>query len=169
VSRSRDWTKLVALTAFLLLSPTASFGQAVADQTVVEMIIVPCTPQTPPDECGVKVSVSGGGTATFTTTSGETFTVSSGQALSVSGGGIVTQAAQNGTMLNFASAGSSSQTGSTGSTGGEAGGAGGGGGGGGGGQITPLPGGGGGGGGTGAFFLQPLEKKTINKVSKIAG
>lgn len=30
-------------------------------------------------------------------------------------------------------------------------------------------GGGGGGGGTGAFFLQPLEKKTINKVSKIAG
>ena len=75
---------------------------------VVEMIIIPCTPQLRPDECGVKISVTGG-TATFTTTAGEVVTVSAGTAVTVSGTGVVSQANQSGTILNFASAGGGDQ------------------------------------------------------------
>ena len=103
----------------------------------VEMIIIPCTPQLRPDECGVKVSVTGG-TATFTTSAGEVISVAPGTAVTVSGTGIVSQANQSGTILNFASAGSSGNqaTGSTGDSGatGAAGG-----GGGGGGQTASAP------------------------------
>ena len=144
------WTKAFVLAGLLTLPSAAAMA------AVVEMVIIPCTPGLRPDECGVKVSVTGG-TATFTTAAGEVVTVSEGTAVTVSGTGIVSQAPQSGTMLNFASAGSSSQaaTGSTG--GGDAGAAGGGGGGG---QTSPLPsGGGGGGGGTIAAEIRQWRRK----------
>ena len=53
---------------------------AAAMAVEVEMILIPCTPQLRPDECGVKVSVTGG-TATFTTAAGEVVTVSPGTAV----------------------------------------------------------------------------------------
>jgi hypothetical protein len=138
-----NWTKIIILAGLLVLPSTASLAQAPqpaitsADQgTVVEMIVIPCTPQLRPDECGVKISVTGG-TATFTTTNGQTITRSAGTAYTISGTGVISQSAQNGTMLNFASAGGS-ETASAG-------------GGGGAGQTSPLPtgesGGSGGGGG----------------------
>src|SRR3974390_3151405 len=92
---------------------------ASAMAAVVEMIVVPCLPGMRPEDCGLKVSVTGG-TATLTTAAGEVIDVAPGTAVTISGTGIVSQAPQTGTMLNFASAGSSSQT-ATGSTGGEAG------------------------------------------------
>jgi hypothetical protein len=131
------WTKLVVAAGLLVLPSTAALA------ATIEMIIIPCEPPLRDDECGVKVNAISG-TATFTSSSGETVTVSSGQALSISGTGIMSQSAQDGTMLNFASAGSSSQTGSTGGEGAGAGG------GGGGGQTAGLPSGGGGGGGGGS-------------------
>src|ERR1019366_3238398 len=128
-----NWTKAVVLAGLLALPSTASLA------VEVEMILIPCTPQLKPDECGVKVSVTGG-TATFTTSSGDVINVAPGTAVSVSGTGIVSQSTQSGTILNFASAASGNQaTGNIG--GGEGGGtgAGGGGGGGGGGQTASLP------------------------------
>ena len=103
------WTKIFILAGLLMLPSAASMA------AVVEMIIIPCTPQLRPDECGVKMSVTGG-TATFTTTAGEVVTVSPGTAVTVSGAGIVSQSNQSGTILNFASAGSSGNQ-ATGSTG----------------------------------------------------
>ena len=135
------WIKALILAGLLML-PSAS-----AMAAVVEMIIVPCLPGMRPEECGLKVSVTGG-TATLTTAAGDVIDVAPGTAVTVSGTGIVSEAPQTGTMLDFASAGSSSQT-ATGSTG-EAGAAGGAGG-------APLPSGGSGssggtpaGGGTGS-------------------
>jgi hypothetical protein len=132
------WTKIFILAGLLMLPSAASRA------AVVEMIIIPCTPQLRPDECGVKVSVTGG-TATFTTSAGDVVNVAPGTAVSVSGTGIVSQSSQSGTILNFASAGGGDQA--TGSTA-DSGATGAGGGGGGGGQTAQLPGGGGGGGGS---------------------
>ena len=64
VMYKHNWTKAFILAGLLALPSTASMA------AVVEMIIIPCTPQLRPDECGVKVSVTGG-TATFTTAAGE--------------------------------------------------------------------------------------------------
>src|ERR1039457_5769243 len=137
-----NWTKAVVLAGLLALPSTASLA------VEVEMILIPCTPLLKQDECGVKESVTGG-TATFTTSSGDVINVAPGTSVSVSGTGIVSQSTQAGTILNFASAasGGNQATGSTG--GGEGGGTGAGGGGGGGGQTASLPSGGGGGGGGG--------------------
>ena len=106
------WTEIFILAGLLMLPSAASRA------AVVEMIIIPCTPQLRPDECGVKVSVTGG-TATFTTSAGDVVNVAPGTAVTVSGTGIVSQANQSGTILNFASAGSSGNqaTGSTGDSG----------------------------------------------------
>lgn len=138
--RGHCWIKAIALAGLLSLPATVSMA------AVVEMIVIPCLPGMPPDQCGVKISVTGG-TATFTSTNGETVTIGAGEVLTVSGTGIMSQSAQSGTILNFASAGGSDQA--TGST--DAAGAAGAGGGGfaGGGQINPLPNGAGGGGGGG--------------------
>ena len=143
------WIKALILAGLLMLPSASAMAQASAGaQVVVEMIVIPCLPGMRPEECGLKVSVTGG-TAELTLTTGELLTVVPGTAVIVSGAGIVSETPQTGTMLNFASAGSSSQT-ATGSSG-EAGA------GGGSGQTTALPGGGGGsgsgtpaGGGTGS-------------------
>ena len=70
------WTKAFVLAGLL------TFPSAAAMAAVVEMVIIPCTPQLRPDECGVKVSVTGG-TATFTTAAGEVLTVSPGTVVTV--------------------------------------------------------------------------------------
>jgi hypothetical protein len=146
------WTKSIFVAGLLALPSAAAFAAQ------IEMQIIPCVPPLRDDECGVKINALSG-TAEFTTTSGEIITVSPGQAVTVSGNGIVSQSAQDGTMLNFASAGSSSQTGSTG----EPGAAGGGGGGGGGNsQGGGLSGGGGnsqGGGGSGGTTASDIRLK----------
>jgi Chaperone of endosialidase len=139
------WTKLVLAAGLLALPSTA----ALAAQ--IEMIIIPCVPPLRPDECGVKLNALEG-IAEFTTTSGETITVSPGQSVSIDGNGVMSQSAQDGTMLNFASAGSSSQSGSAGGGGGgQAFGVTTGGGGGGGGASSAASSGGGSGGGSGGF------------------
>jgi hypothetical protein len=98
--------------------------------TIVEMVLKPCVPGVPRNQCGVSLRLVQGG-ATFTTASGETITLSAAnQTVSINGLGAVTQSSQDGTILNFAAAGTSGPT--TASLGG------GGGGGGGGGTVGSL-------------------------------
>src|SRR3974390_431768 len=123
----------------MLPSASAMAQQATGQQQlIVEVIVIPCLPGMKPEECGVKVSANGGN-FTFTTPAGEVLTLTPGMGFTMSGAGLASETPQTGTILNFASAGSSSQT-ATGGTGegGEAGA-----GGGGGGQTAPLPSGGG--------------------------
>jgi hypothetical protein len=97
--------------------------------TIVEMVLKPCLPGVPRNECGVSLKLVQGG-ATFTTSSGETITLSAAnQVVSINGLGAVTQSSQAGSILNFAAAGTSGPT--TASIGG-------GGGGGGGGTVGSL-------------------------------
>jgi hypothetical protein len=98
--------------------------------TIVEMVLKPCLPGMPRNQCGVSLRLVQGG-ATFTTASGETITLSAAnQTVSINGLGAVTQSSQDGTILNFAAARTSGPT--TASLGG------GGGGGGGGGTVGSL-------------------------------
>ena len=115
------WTKTLILAGLLALPATASMA------ATVEMVIIPCTPQLRPDECGVKLSVTSG-SATFTSNSGQSTTVTGGNSLTVSGTGVVTQS--TGSVVNFAAVAGAVTTGSVG------------GGGGGAGQTNPTPSGG---------------------------
>ena len=91
------------------------------------MVIKPCLPGVPRNQCGLSVKVVQG-SATSTTTNGQTIGVQAGQVVGVSGNGTVTHSTQATTILNFAAA-SSLTTGSTGTgTGTGVGGGGGGGG-----------------------------------------
>ena len=127
----------------MLPSASAMAQQATGQQqVVVEVIVIPCLPGMKPEECGVKVSANGG-TLTFTDPAGVDIPLTPGMVFTYSGAGLASETPQTGTILNFASAGSSSQT-ATGSTG-EAGAAGGGGGAG---QTAALPSGGSGSGGS---------------------
>lgn len=110
------WTKAIALAGLVALPATTSMA------ATVEMVVIPCTPQMRPDECGVKLS-STDGSVTFTTNSGQVITVGQGTSLTVAGNGNTTQS--DGAVVNFADA--------TGSIGG---------GGGGGAGGSPLPSGG---------------------------
>jgi hypothetical protein len=129
---------LVVLTATAAILPASSLPWKAAAQTaggtVVEMVLKPCLPGVPRNQCGVSVHVVSG-SATFTSTNGQTTNVQAGQVLGVNGNGTMSQSSQATSILNFAAA-SSTTTGSTG-----------GGGGGGGGYTGSLPNGGGGGGG----------------------
>ena len=107
--------KALILAGLLMLPSASAMAQQATGQVVVEMIVIPCLPGMRPEECGLKVSVTGG-TAELTLTTGELLTVVPGTAVIVSGAGIVSEAPQTGTILDFASAGSSSQT-ATGSAG----------------------------------------------------
>src|SRR3974390_1833949 len=101
----------------MLPSASAMAQQATGQQQmVVEVIVIPCLPGMRPEECGVKVSANGSGTLTFTNPAGEVLTLTPGMVFTMSGNGLASEAPQTGTILNFASAGSSSQT-ATGSTG----------------------------------------------------
>jgi hypothetical protein len=104
------------------------------------MVVIPCTPQMRPEECGVKVS-SSDGSVTFTTNSGQVITVGQGTSLTVSGNGTATQS--NGAVVNFAGL----TTGSVGSVGGGGGGAGG----------SPLPSGGNNSGSSGSSSGTPVQ------------
>lgn len=110
------WTKTIALAGLLALPATASMAGT------VEMVVIPCTPQMRPEDCGVKVT-SSEGTVTFTTNSGQVITVGQGTSLTVAGDGTATQS--NGANVNFAAL-------TTGSVGGGGGGA----------SGSPLPSGG---------------------------
>jgi hypothetical protein len=107
------WTKTLILAGLLVLPASVSMA------AVVEMIVIPCLPGQPPDECGVKLSVTEG-SATFTSNSGQTTTVTAGTSLTVSGTGVVTQS--NGSIVNFAAVAGGTTTGSIGGGGGGAGG-----------------------------------------------
>lgn len=120
-----NWTKAFILTGLLALSATTSMAGT------LEMLVIPCTPQLRPDECGVRIS-STDVTATFTTNNNEVVNISAGMTVSVSGTGIVSQSSRTGTIVNFASAETGLTTGSIG----------GGGTGAGGGQTGSLPTGG---------------------------
>ncbi len=140
---------LTATVAILLASSVAwkaDAQTAPGNGSIIEMVIKPCLPGMPRDQCGLSVKVVQG-SATLTTTNGQTVGVQAGQVVGVSGNGTVSQSTQANSILNFAAA-SSLTTGSTGTGTGT--GVGGGGGGGGFTGSTASGGGGGGGGGAAA-------------------
>jgi len=96
---------LTATGAILLASSAAWKADAqTAPGTIVELVLKPCLPGVPLNQCGVSVHVVHG-SATFTPTNGPTITVQAGQQLGVNGDGIVSQSTQANSILNFASAG----------------------------------------------------------------
>lgn len=143
---------LTATAAILLVSSVAwkaDAQTAPGNGSIIEMVIKPCLPGMPRNQCGISLRVVQG-SATFTTTNGQTIAVQSGQLVGVTGNGTVTQSTQAATILNFAAAGNLT-TGSTGTgtgTGTGLGGGLGGGGGGGGGTTGSIPSGGANGGAT---------------------
>jgi hypothetical protein len=107
--------------------------------TIVEMVLVPCLPGTPRDKCGVTLKLVKG-SASFTTSNGQTISLSqANQVVSINGNSVVSQSSQPDSILNFASTGSTGTT--TASIGGGGGGAG---------TIGSLGASGGGGGGGGS-------------------
>ncbi len=131
---------LTATAAILLASSVAwkaDAQTAPGNGSIIEMVIKPCLPGVPRNQCGLSVKVVQG-SATLTTTNGQTIGVQAGQVVGVSGNGTVTQSTQATSILIFAAAGSLT-TGIFGTGLG-------GGGGGGGGFTGSLPSGGGNGG-----------------------
>jgi hypothetical protein len=104
------WTRAFILAGFLAFPSTVAMAAA-----TVTMVVIPCLPGMPPDQCGVKLSTEG--PASFTLNNGQVLSLSPGTIYSVSGDGQVTQ--QPGT-LNFASL-TSTTTASIGGGGGGAG------------------------------------------------
>jgi len=103
------WIKALILASFLALPSTAAMA------LTVTMVVIPCLPGQPPEQCGIKLSTDG--PASFTLDSGQVLSLLPGTIYSVSGNGQVSQ--QPGT-LNFAAL----STGTTGSVGGGGGGVG---------------------------------------------
>lgn len=118
-----NWTKAFALLGLLALPLTGSSAG------VYEMVLVPCTPGLPLNDCGMKVHAIDGD-ATFTTTDGQIVSVAPGTTVSVSGSGIISHTVTTESIVNFASAGNPSET--TNSVGNGAGA----------GQTAPIPAGG---------------------------
>ncbi len=115
------------------------FGTLGVRGTIFELIVKPCKPGVPRDQCGQTLKLVEGA-MTFTPTSGPPVNLTTpGQTVTVNGNGQVTQSTQTGTILNFATTGSTT----TAALGG------GGGGGAGVGPTASIPPGGGGGGGGG--------------------
>ncbi len=130
---------LTATAAILLASSVAwkaDAQTAPGNGSIIEIVIKPCLPGMPRNQCGLSAKVVQG-TATLTTTNGQTINIQAGQVVGVTGNGTMTQSAQATSILSFASIGG--QT--TGSLGG---------GGGGSGFTGSLPSGGGGGGSAGS-------------------
>jgi hypothetical protein len=90
-----DWIRAAALAGVLVMPSTGAMA------AVVEMIVIPCTPDLQPDKCGLKLSVAEG-SANFTTSDGQTVAVPAGMTLSVSGAGVVSLASTAGNLVNFA-------------------------------------------------------------------
>ena len=71
--------------------------------TIVEMVLVPCLPGTPRDKCGVTLKLVKG-SASFTTSNGQTISLSqANQVVSINGNSVVSQSSQPDSILNFAS------------------------------------------------------------------
>jgi FecR protein len=97
------------------------FGTLGVRGTIVEMVVKPCDPGVPLDQCGVQLKLVEGN-ATFTLTNGQTVNLSQGNTVAnVDGNSVVSQSSQAGTILNFASTGSTTTTASAGGGGGGAG------------------------------------------------
>jgi hypothetical protein len=106
---------LTATGAILLASSVAWKADAqTATGTVVEMVLKPCDPGVPRNQCGVSIHVVKG-SASFTNANGET-SLQQGEVMNVNGNGELTQSNQADSILNFASAGET--TGSVGFGGG---------------------------------------------------
>ena len=102
---------LTATGTILLASSVAWKADAqTATGTIVEMVLKPCDPGVPRNQCGVSIHVVKG-SATFDGTD-----IQQGQVLNVNGNGELTQSTQDNSILNFASAGET--TGSVGFGGG---------------------------------------------------
>jgi len=102
---------LTATAAILLASSVAWKADAqTAPGTIVEVVLKPCDPGVPRNQCGISIHVVQG-SATF---NGQA--IQTGQVLSVNGNGELTQSNQDNSILNFASAGET--TGSVGFGGG---------------------------------------------------
>ena len=102
---------LTATAAILLASSVAWKADAqTAPGTIVEVVLKPCDPGVPRNQCGISIHVVQG-SATF---NGQA--IQTGQVLSVNGNGVMTQSNQANSILNFASAGNT--TGSIGLGGG---------------------------------------------------
>jgi len=94
------------------------FGSLGVRGTIVEMVLRPCNPGVPRNQCGISLKLVEGG-ATFTTANGNTIDLSqANQVVNVNGNGVVTQSTQSNTILNFASAGSTAGSVGTGIGGG---------------------------------------------------
>jgi FecR protein len=94
------------------------FGSLGVRGTIVEMVLKPCTPGVPHNQCGVTLKLVEG-SATFTTTSGQTVDLSQANTVvTINGDGAVTQTSQVGTILNFAATGSTTTTAGIGGAGG---------------------------------------------------
>ncbi len=94
------------------------FGTLGVRGTIIEMVLKPCLPGVPRDQCGVSLKLVEGG-ATFTTTNGDTVDLSQpNQVVNVNGNGVVAQSTQSNSILNFAAAGTTGSVGFGGGGGG---------------------------------------------------
>jgi uncharacterized membrane protein YgcG len=101
------WTKAFILASLLALPSTAAMA------LTVTMVVIPCLPGQPPDQCGIKLSTES--PAEWTMNNGQVLNLLPGVIYSIAGNGQVSQ--EPGT-LNFAAL----STGTTGSFGGGGGG-----------------------------------------------
>ena len=91
---------LTATGTILLASSVAWKAEAqTATGTIVEMVLKPCKPGVPRNQCGVSIRVVKG-SATFDGTN-----IQQGEVLNVNGNGVLTQSTSDDSILNFASAG----------------------------------------------------------------
>ena len=99
---------LTATGAILLASSVAwkaDAQTAPGTGTIFEVVLKPCDPGVPRNQCGISLKLVHGH-GTFTTTTGEAIDMSQeGQVVNVNGNSVVTQSNQANSILNFASAG----------------------------------------------------------------
>ena len=98
--RTRSVTGAIAAAAALFALYTTA-----AQAAVVELVLKPCDPGVPKEECGAKLNVVDGN-ATFTFSSGQVQNVTAGNVLSVNGNSQSTITNANGTILAFGATGS---------------------------------------------------------------
>ena len=100
---TRSVTGIVAVAAALV-----ALHMTAAQAAVIEMVLKPCEPGVPQQDNGAKLNVVEG-SATFTSQQG-TIDLSSKELLTVDCNGNETKSSQNGTILTFASTGTTNST-----------------------------------------------------------
>ena len=107
MGKPRKLVVMLTATAAILLASSVTWkaDAQTAPGTIVEVVLKPCDPGVPRNQCGISIHVVQG-SATF---NGQA--IQTGQVLSVNGNGVMTQSNQANSILNFASA---STTGSIG-------------------------------------------------------